>query len=442
MVKFILLILLLSLTTSVFAQSEGNNAARAKAFIDALVRKDFAAAHDQFSDEVKAQLTVESLSKLWKSVEQKSGAFKAQGKVITTNIPGAEKIATICEFESDQIAITLVFGDSKIKGFLFEDPKNYASYAPPAYADQTSFTEREVSVGSGKWILPATLTVPTGAGPFRAVVLVHGSGANDRDETHVNPANKVFKDLAWGLASRGIAVLRYEKRNKQYPKEFAEIKDRTVNDETVDDALAAVQLLKSTPGVNSKKIYLLGHSLGGLMIPRIGSRDSSIAGLIVMAGTARPLEDVILEQYNYLTSLDGNVSDAEQKLLDNAKADYAIIKSDAIREQPSATKLLGLPVSYWTDWKTYNPSIAAKDVKQPMLILQGENDYQVTMADFKLWKDALGNSKNVTFRAYPKLTHTFMEATEAKPGPKDYSQINHVNEKVIRDIADWILQQS
>ncbi len=156
------------------------------------------------------------------------------------------------------------------------------------------------------------MTKPAGVGPFPAVVLVHGSGPNDRDETF--GPNKTFKDLALGLGSRGVAVLRYDKRTKVYGAKVSKLNPFTLKAETIDDALEAVALLRKEPGIDATAIFVLGHSLGGTAAPRIGAADSGIAGLIMLAGAVRPLEQSIVDQMQYLADADGVISDAERRV--------------------------------------------------------------------------------------------------------------------------------
>ena len=161
-----------------------------------------------------------------------------------------------------QINVVRKGAESFAEAALASAPKA-AEYRPPDYVARASFSEQQVTVGAdSEWALPATLTLPAGKGPFPAVVLVHGSGPNDRDETQ--GPNKPFQDLAWGLGSQGIAVLRYDKRTLVYRGKLGALPNITVKEETVDDALAAVALLRQTPGIDPKRIFVLGHSLGGI----------------------------------------------------------------------------------------------------------------------------------------------------------------------------------
>src|SRR4051794_11541515 len=169
---------------------------------------------------------------------------------------------------------------------------------------QNHFTEEPVVVGSGEWALPGTLTLPTGTGPFPAVVLVHGSGPHDRDET-IGP-NKPFRDLAWGLAAQGVAVLRYEKRTHEHPAKLMPLKEKlTIREESVDDAVAAVALLRKQKEVDGKRIFVVGHSLGAIVAPKVAALEPAVAGIVLLAGSPRPFEDIILDQLTYLASLKG-----------------------------------------------------------------------------------------------------------------------------------------
>jgi dienelactone hydrolase len=311
----------------------------------------------------------------------------------------------------------------EIDGTFWRPAPAVSNFQSAPYSHPDSFSAIEVTVGDDAWKLPGTLTIPKGAGPFPALVLVHGSGPNDRDES-VGGA-KVFRDLAEGLASRGIAVLRYEKRTRQYPQQCAADPAFTMNQETVEDAVRAAALLRKQARIDPARVYVLGHSQGGYLAPRIMRQDPKIAGFIVMAGNVRPLEESIVDQMEYLASLKGNLTAEDQA------------KLAEIKKNPFAG--MNLPAPYLADLKGYRPDLEAKSLHTPMLILQGERDYQVTMKDFDLWKSALGSRSNVTFRTYPKLNHLFI-AGEGKSRPEEYQAPAHVDEQVVADIANWILR--
>ena len=203
------------------------------------------------------------------------------------------------------------------------------------------------------------------------------------------------------------------------------------------DALTALALLRGSEGIDPRRVFVLGHSLGGMLLPRIGQSQPALAGLIVMAGAARPMEDLILDQVSYLAALDGIVTEPEKKQIEGLRAE--VVKVKALK--PGATEpVLGAPASYWLDLQGYDPVQGSKYLPQPMLILQGERDYQVTMTDFAAWKKGLAGKPNVTFKSYPGLDHLFL-AGEGRSVPAEYEKPGHVDAAVVGDVAAWILSQ-
>jgi uncharacterized protein len=431
-------------------QAAGDDAltVKARTFLAALAKGDFQAAVRDFDETMLKVSGPDKLETMWtKQLPAQVGAFKQQGPARREQLQGYEIVLITCSFEKVAMLDARVVFDKagKIAGFGFVPTAPPAKYEPPAYADPAKFEETEITVGSGEWALPGTLTMPKGAGPFPGLVLIHGSGPNDRDET-LGP-NKPFKDLAWGLATRGVAVLRYEKRNKVHGKKILAAPKleaaMTVKDETIDDALLAAALLQKTKGVDPKRVFILGHSLGGFLLPRIAlaAEPMGIAGFVSMAGLTRPLDDTIVRQMTYLYGLAGNtLSDEDRKKLEDIKAAVAKIKAFTDADKGSTTKLLGAMPTYWLDVRGYDPPETAKKVRRPMLFLQGGRDYQVQTVDLENWKKALGSRPDVEFRLYPKLNHLFYEG-EGILVPLEYMQKHgSVAPYVVDDIAAWIAQ--
>ena len=410
-------------------------------FVKRILKGNYESATDMFDFKMKPAMSPSQLEQYWQGLIKQYGDFKTIGGSRSETVGEYEAVFVTCEFASAKVELkTVIDKYNKIGGIWIVMPDGVELPAPvelPTYVDQERFDEIGVLINRDtQWELLGMLTMPRGEGPFPAVALVHGSGPNDRDET-LGP-NKPFRDIAWGLASKGIAVLRYDKRTKVYPEEMARMDDLTVKAETINDALAAVSLLRKSDKINPKKVFVLGHSLGGMLIPRIGKADPKIAGLIVLAGNTRPLEDLVLEQITYITSLSGlPVADAKKEI-SKVKQQVAKVKGLKPSAKSSASSLiLGAPASYWLDLRGYRPATMAKGLKQPMLIAQGGRDYQVTTADFKGWKNALSKQKRVTFKFYPDLNHLFMTGV-GKSTPSEYDKPGFVAQPVMDDIAAWI----
>ena len=199
-------------------------------------------------------------------------------------------------------------------------------------------------------------------------------------------------------------------------------------------------LLAKMPEINKKQIYVLGHSLGGMLAPRIAAEDPQVAGIIILAGTARPLEKVVVEQVKYIAGLTAPQTPEDKKQIEKAEAIAAQVESPSLKPD-DIVDFFGAPIpgSYFLDLRTYDPGKVAAGLKIPILVLQGGNDYQVTNADFEIWKKALANDPRATFKFYPDYTHLFMPGAGTGPAsPEDYAVAGNVSEDVITDIAKWI----
>lgn len=410
----------------------------AQSFIDMLLKGDFTSATDKFDDQMKNAFNEDKLKETWINTVAEAGALLHLNTERTAETEGYRIVIIRCDFQRVVIDVQVVFNkEGQISGLNFIPTS--IEYHAPCYVNESAFYETDVTIGDGKWALPGTLTVPDDSGPFPGLVLVHGSGPNDRDET-IGP-NKIFKDMAWGLASKGIAVLRYDKRTFKHAKQLTpDLVDKmTVKEEVIDDALLALNLMRKTEGVDPKRVFYLGHSLGATIAPRIGEQDNKLAGIIMMAGITRSIEETILDQFTYLYNLDGNITEQQKAELNDLKEKVDKLKDPKFIENISRQDLpLAMPVAYWKDLHNNDPVAIVKTLNTPILVLQGGRDYQVLESkDYKGWKDALNNKENATFKVFPELNHLFI-AGEGKSSPQEYMVEGHVEKEVINYIVEWI----
>lgn len=421
----------------------------------------------QYDAKMTAANAPGKLAEAWASILKQEGSFESilnvrAGKVQTFNV-----VLFVCKFEKGAVDAELAFNmEGKIAAIHFgqhHEPR--AEWKAPSYAKPDSFSEQPLYLVNGAFNLPGTLTLPNGNGPFPAVVLLQDSGPHDEDETI--GSNKPLRDLAWGLASHGIAVYRYTKRTAKYgAKSNADPEKLTVNDEVISDARVAVGLLAKQPKVDPKRIYIVGLSLGGYLAPRIATGDPQIAGIVMLAANTRPLEKVLLGEVKYIAKEDADQSAAaaadkptlapkpagdeapkappkvdaqDEKAVAFAEDSAKKIESPTLKQGEDVPVFGGtMPASYWLDLRGYNPVQAAEGLKIPMLILQGGRDFQVTpQGDFSAWQSAFAHRRNVTLKLYPDLNHLFMFGTGPSL-PAEYGKPGHVDAQVVTDIAAWI----
>ena len=414
-------------------------------FVSALARGDFAAAEGMEEGQMRAAAPAAQLSSIWQGFVGQYGAFDSVGVVSTASDPPYTIAIVSTQFANYLVGLRVtVDGSGEVTGLFVGSAVAggpSASVAPASYVRPGSFTETDVTVGAAPWSLPGTLTMPTGPGPFPAVVLVAGSGPEDRNESY--GPNKPFQDLAWGMASAGIAVLRYDKRTLVYAKQMAaDESGLTVRQETTDDALAAIDLLRATPKVDPARVFLLGHSLGAYLAPRIAPQaQGELRGLVLLEANSTPLAQLILIQEQYLASLGGSPSPQVEQQLATLKAQVALAESPSLSPSTPASELpLNIPASYWLDLRTYDPLATAAGLSLPMFFSQGGRDYQVPPSELQAWETALVGRTNVTFMTYPTMDHLLLDGS-GPATPAEYSVPGHVDPQLVADVAAWILRQ-
>ncbi|OZI10752.1 hypothetical protein CEW92_15085 [Bacillaceae bacterium SAS-127] len=416
----------------------------AASFMTAVTNEKWAEAYELLSANLKKHISQEDLSRIWQA---KTAAFGEIGK--QTSVKKAENsvhtnIMMTYEGTTFPMDITINLDkaghvDDFFIPFYYSPPSQYKK---PTYEKEGSYSEQQVKIGEGELALPGTLTMPKGKGPFPAVVLVHGSGPNDQDESLYS--TKAFRDIAVGLANEGIAVLRYEKVTREHHLKTGMNSKFSIQEETIDDAVKAVQLLGDHPEV-SNQIYVLGHSQGGYAMPRIleADKQKQIKGGIIVSGPSGKFQDLMLKQQQ-----DGLERAKEQGLppeqLEAAKANLAFWEQQiALINNPAYSKdnipkEFQLPNAYWWfELRDYVPVELAAKQNVPLLILQGGKDLQVPPSDLQDWQDALSNRKNVGYKMYPDLIHLLVNY-KGEPDFSEYAIPANVPEEFIKDINNWV----
>jgi len=436
--KQLLLVSLVFLTTPLFAQEEAN--AICQEFIGLLKKKKFEQAHTYFGDEIKNGFPLETFEQMWGQILYKFGKFKSYEYNCTETEEGNYIVYTTCTFKETTFDIKCITDSgNKIVSFTMDNVHTCGEeslYRIPPYEDAELMEMTTVEFESDHFKIPGTITTPTENDKNVVVIFVHGSGPNNRDE-EFGP-NKMFRDLSVGLAMRGYSSFRYDKRtyltDQFKPEDMA---DFTIHSEVLDDVEAAVSFLQNHEKTKGKTIYLLGHSLGGMMVPWAAIDNEAVKGIIMMAGPAGPFEELLPYQYEYLFGLDGNIDKNEQAEIDRVRKQVHTVQNNLRAETLASELPLNIPAQYWLSLKDYDQLTLAMNYSGRILVMNGERDYQVPMTEFNKWKDALGMSENVTYRSFTKLNHFFFEG-EGTPNPKEYENICNVPDYVIYAITDWL----
>jgi uncharacterized protein len=407
----------------------------------------FADIRDRFAASLQPMIAAAALQAAWDAEVARLGPVVSAGDPISdTADPRVVLVRVPVRFERGQLTLLAsVIPSGELAGLQLapaDAAEPPAPWQPPPYADPDRFDEQEVMLGDGPLAVPGTLTLPTAAGPRPGVVLLGGSGPTDRDSTIAH--NKPFKDLAWGLASRGVAVLRFDKVTHAHPDQVRADRDFTVADEYLPHALAALRLLRAHPAVGAKQVFLAGHSLGGTVAPRVAAADAPadgppVAGLAILAGGAEPLPWAAVRQVRYLASLDPAATAAAQPVIDTMTAQAEQVdRPDLSPDTPDERLPFGTPAPYWLDLRDYDPVATAAALGQPLFIGQGGRDYQATVADdLSRWQAGLDGRRDVTIRIYPADNHFFFPGA-GPSSPAELNRPHHLDPQLVADLHDWL----
>jgi dienelactone hydrolase len=304
-------------------------------------------------------------------------------------------------------------------------------------------TENIIIGENTNYPLNGLLTLPEElSSPVPAVVFVHGSGASNMDEKvgKLTP----FKDLAEGLARHGIASIRYDKRS--FAHGFKMLRDKslaiTVKEETIDDAIMAAALLRKDPRIDPEKVFIIGHSMGGMLSPRIDAEGGNFRGLIIMAGSPRKLEEIMLDQNEaVLRSTKGFVHWIVKKQVAKISKLFEGLYEISDEEAKKRKMGGGTTLYYFKEMGEHAAPDYLAACEKPILIMQGEKDFQATAEkDFAAYQQLLAGKENVSFRLYSGLNHAFVPSVfgDIMKAKQEYAVEQHIGEEVILGIADWI----
>jgi len=434
MKKLIVFFTILLSTTAAFSQGVMGLINRSEDFFTTMNTGKFEDAVTFFDVSLQAQVKPDMLKDLWSKLNANLGPYQSLD-VVQSKTEGQHFVVIVeGKFEKDTQRFLLAYNkEEKMVGFYLQPKAVSATYTTPSYVDTASYKQTEVKVKGIKNDLVGMLTLPKTGKNFPIVILVHGSGPGDMDQSV--GAVKPFKDIALGLASKGIASIRYVKRTLVYPNEFTGA--FTVKEEVTNDAVSAINLAKTVPEIDKKQIYVFGLSQGGMLTPRIATLAPDIKGVILAAAPARKFTDVLIYQNHYMFGLANDTTARSKEMFDKSLQVIETTRISKLGTIKPDSAILGLPASYWVDLNNYDQVASAKKLPQRILVLQGGMDFQVTEDDYKLWSAALGKKSNATLKFYPELNHPFTVQTE-KGTAEQYKKPANVAEVVINDLATWI----
>lgn len=436
-----LLLLVILFTACVDDATEQSAEELALHIIDLLRAGEYQTVYEEyFTNDLRASLAQEELEKEWEQLIETGGEFvEVQSLQLKKHGENLEIIEGEVVYTDAAADIRMIFNENRhLSGLNLSDVVADANL--PA-----SIIEEEIIIGEGTdYELGGTLTLPKGNQKnLPAVVLVQGSGPSDRDETVF--AYKPFRDIAWGLAEQGIAVIRYDKRTFTHAEKMVQASLKlTVFEETIEDAILAAELVKKDERIDDSNVFLIGHSLGGMLAPRMDAQGGDYRGMIILAGSPRSLWEIVYDQNKAVlkrSKMDEEEKEKQEQLIEEEYEKAKQLQNLSDKETQEMT-VFGVNGYYLKEMDQYDAAAILLKHDKPVLLLQGEDDFQVYHEkDFALWKTLLKGRENTAFVSYPNLNHFFVDYDGPNKGTvAEYETANEVDNQVIKDIGVWILE--
>lgn len=418
-----------------------------------LVQNDYETVYAYFDDRLSEQIDLDNLQKTWEQVLMGTGPYEAVERIYQQRErPGEsyEVIKVQTRFADNRLVLSLtVTEEGKIAGLFFLPYQYQGPFPLPSYADRADFETRQLTLAAQpEYPLPAVLTLPTREPnhPPPLLVLVHGSGPNDMDETV--GGSKIFRDLAVGLAGRGVATLRYDKRTKAYQAELAGRSDLTLEEAVRADAREALRIADSLHKAGEVgAVFLAGHSLGAYLAPWIAHTyqqnhpQNNLQGLILLAAPHKSMPQLILEQTKYLLKRRG-LTEAERRQLTILQQQVALAESDTLSEDVPARELpLQQPAVFWLELQHYAIDDSLQATALPAIVLHGGRDYQVNDANFEQWRALAATYPKLELERFPALNHLLIPG-EGDSTPGEYNELGHLSTEVVQRIARFVQANS
>lgn len=434
MKSFRLLMLFFFFASPIWAQDTLDIKANAQRIIAQFNARQFEQINAVLDYQMSRILGATGIEELWDGLNMQFGNVQQIKETTYQRTDTLFVSKTPVVFENKTWLLKIVFNlQGSISGLFLEPLK--MPYQPPAYADESLFYEYKKTLADPNYPVDGLLSIPRKGKDFPVLIILAGSGPNDKDLTL--GSKRIYKDIAWGLASKNIAVFRFDKRTYTHRNALANNPNFTIDDEYTQDLKLAIAMLQKQAEIDPNQIYVMGHSLGGHLLPYLAGKVKGIKGFIGLFANYSGLPELMVYQADFLSKV----------LPENKKLPYQELKQKALYAKdrfgpnsPHDSLPDGLTTKYLSSLNQAAPKNHLKNLrKKPFLFIQGEKDYQVPNSEMLKWQAALPLAKYsaTSFVLLPNINHLGTDEP-SEMGPANYEKPGNVSPLLIKEIGAFI----